>query len=163
MVDTVAKTVLLPLASTFARALMIVVTGSVGSNIHRPSNELLSDHGSGSDNRCFFHKLGQLVSIIAHSGSVLLSGLGHEDHVALKMASGLVVFAVRDLPRKVWDQQCRVADPPYRVVEGLGWGKGLVATLVRQNPHPGTEKALHESVNTPQCCSSGRGRDILRC
>lgn len=44
------------------------------------------------------------------------------------------MFAVRDLPRKVWDQQSGVADPADSVIQSLARGERLMTALVGKHP-----------------------------
>ena len=58
MVDALAETILLALTTALTRAFMNVVTGSVCNQIEWPSDELLSDQSTRSENRCLLHQLG---------------------------------------------------------------------------------------------------------
>lgn len=87
---------------------------------------------------------------LADTGSILFTSLRDEHHVAGQVTGSLVVFAVRDLPGEVWDQQERVADPANSVVQDLGGRESLVATFVGQNPDTGTNETLHNGVHGPE-------------
>jgi hypothetical protein len=161
VVDTTEKTVTLTLTLALGLLVMVGVTGDVGDDVKRPAEELLQDHvGSGSDGG-LLHQLGELVNSVTDSASVDLTGLGKEDHVALHVTSGLVVLAVRDLPREVRDEKSRVENPANGVVEGLGGREGLVTTLVCNNPKTGTEQALEDGVEGPETSSNGGGGNVL--
>lgn len=67
----------------------------------------------------FFHQLRQFMGIVAKSRGIHVPGLGHKNHVTLDVTGRLVVFAVRDLPRKVRNQQGGMADPAHGVVQHL--------------------------------------------
>ena len=66
------------------------------------------------------------------------------------MAGRLVVFAVRDLPGEVGDEEGGVEDPAGCVVEDFGGGEGLVAAFVGNDPEAGGEEALEEAVERPK-------------
>ena len=98
MVDTSTKTILLSLATTFALALVIVVASNIASKIHPPADQLLSNHRSRREDGCLFHQFRKLVGVITHLGGIFLASFWNKDHVTLKISSGFVVLAVRDLP-----------------------------------------------------------------
>lgn len=156
VVDTGEVAVLLSLAAALNLALVEVVAGSVGEDIHGPAEELLEDRVDQSGNWGLLGQLVELMNRTADTTSVLLAGLGDENHVALEVAGGLVVLAVGDLPGEVWHQQGRVADPAGGIVEDLGGREGLMAALVGQHPEAGSKQALEDRVEGPED-SAGRG------
>lgn len=94
VVDASEKTVLLALATALTLALVVVVTGLVSDDVQRPADQLLPNQVDKGGNRRLLGQLRQLVDHAADPAGVLLAGAGHKDHVALNMASGLVVLAV---------------------------------------------------------------------
>lgn len=116
MIDTATEAILPVLAAAFRLTLVEVVTGDVGKQVQRPSDQLLADQvDHGSDGSL----LGQLVKLVGESTDargVDLAGLGHEDHVTLEMTGGLVMLAVGNLPGEVRHQERRVEDPANGVV-----------------------------------------------
>jgi len=120
VVDTASEPVVL--ANTFALRLLLVLVmaGDVADDVCRPANKLLSNEVKKRGNWCILSELVELVSELTKTRRVDLSGRRVEDHVAVKVAGGLVVLAVRDLPREVWDEKCRVENPSNGVVDGLG-------------------------------------------
>lgn len=134
MIDASPEAVPFAFATALALTLMVVMAGDIGENVQEPADKLLADHGAGCDDRSLFHQLGELVGIIAQFRGVLVPRLGNEDHITLEVTGGLVVFAMRDLPREVRDQQSGMAEPADGIVEGLGWREGLMAALVGQHP-----------------------------
>jgi hypothetical protein len=161
VVDAAEKTVTLTLTLALSLLVVVGVTSDVGDDVQRPAEELLQDHvGSGSDGG-LLHQLRELVDGVTDSASVDLASLGEEDHIALHVTSGLVVLAVGDLPREVWDEKSRVKDPADSVVKGLGGREGLVTTLVSNDPQTGTEQALEDGVEGPETSSNGGGGNVL--
>lgn len=139
MVDATPGPVFLALATAFRLALVVVVPSDVERDIQKPSGELLSDHMASSIDGSFFHQLRQLVRVVTISRGIHFAGLGHENHVTLDVTGRFVVFAMRDLPRKVWNQQGGMADPAHGVVQHLRWGERLMSTFVRQHPQTSPE------------------------
>ena len=105
MVDTTEDAILLALAATLALTLMLVVASDIGDEICRPAAQLLIEDMGQSGDGGVLSQLVELVSKIADAASVFLPCLGDENHVSLHVAGGFVVFAMRDLPRKVWYHQ----------------------------------------------------------
>lgn len=115
---------------------------------------MLQDHVGGSEDRGFFHELGDFVNSLADVRGVLLARLGHENHITAQVSSGLVVLAVGDLPGEVWHQKERVADPANGVIENLGRRESLVTALVGHNPETSTEETLHKRIESPRSRTS---------
>ena len=161
VVDAGSEAVLHALAAALGLALVVVVARDVAEEVHGPAEQLLGERvDDGGDGRL----LGQLVQLVgqaADAAGELVARLGHEDHVALHVARGLVVLAVRDLPREVGDQEGRVADEARGVVEHLGGREGLVAALVGQHPQAGAEEALDHGVQGPEGGAGGRPGDVI--
>lgn len=153
MVDTVHETVLLALSSSLTLSLVVVVAGDVGDDVHGPASNLLTDQVEKSSDWSLLSQLVQLVSETTDLGGILVSCLWDENHVSFHVTGGLVVLAVGDLPREVWDQQRRVAEPADGVVENLAWRERLVTTFVGQHPQSCSKESLHEGVCTPQSSS----------
>lgn len=84
---------------------------------------------------------------------MLITSAWQEDHVALHVASGLVVLAVADFPGEVWDKESRVAKPTNGVVQGLALRERLVSTLVGKHPQTGSKETLEEGVHSPESSS----------
>lgn len=120
VVDTLAKTVLLAFAATFALALVVVVSSHVGQKVIGPSSELLVDEMTCCCDWCLLGQFRQLVDGTSNTSSIVVPRLWYEDHVTLEMPGGFVVLAVRNLPREVWDEQRRVTDPTDGVIQDLG-------------------------------------------
>ena len=153
MVDTIAKAILLSLSTSFTLPFVEVVSSHVCEQVGRPAAQLLADKVEGC---CYGSLLGELVDFmeeLAITRSIIFSRRGDEDHVSLEVTSGLVVFAMRDLPRKIWHQQSRMAYETDSIVESLAGGERLVSAFVGQDPQSSTEKSLHERVDSPQTCS----------
>ena len=150
VVDTTAETVVLANTLALGLLLVLVMASDVAEDICRPADELLSDEVKERGDRGILGELVELVSELAKTRSVDLFCGRVEDHVTVKIAGGLVVLAVGDLPRKVWDKKCRVKDPANRVVDGLGRRERLVTALVCKNPDTSAEKTLKESVASPE-------------
>lgn len=119
MVNATSDTILLASATAFRLALVVVVPSDVERDVQDPSSELLSNHMASGIDGSFFHQLRQLMGIVAISRGIHFAGFGYEDHVTIDVTSRFVVFAVRDLPRKVWNQQGGMAEPAHRVVQHL--------------------------------------------
>lgn len=162
VVDAAARAVVLALAAALALALVVVVAGDVGQQVVGPSDELLHHQHEERVGGRVLGQLRQLVDKLAQTSGLLLTGSGHKDHVALHVASGGVVLAVRDLPAEVGHQQRRVQHPAGEVVERLGVGEGAVAALVGNDPEAGAEQALQHRVQRPETRADGRRGDQLR-
>lgn len=162
VVDTAEPAVGLALAAALGLLLVVVVAGDVDQEVHGPAEELLQDQVAGSQDRGLLHELAELVDGLADTGSVLITGLGNEDHVASKVTGSLVVLAVGDLPREVGDQQERVADPADGVVQDLGGREGLVTTLVGQDPNTGTDETLDDGIQSPEDDTGRKAGNSLR-
>lgn len=150
VVDTAEPAVGLALAAALGLLLVVVVAGNVGEQVHGPAKQLLQDEVRGGQNGSVLHELTELVNGLAHARGILITGLGNEHHVAGQVTGGLVVLAVGDLPREVWNKQERVADPPHSVVQDLGRRESLVAALVGQHPDTGTKQTLNNGVQCPK-------------
>lgn len=98
VVDAATKAVLLALALAFGLALVVVVASNVADDVQRPSSKLLPDAVKKRSNGRLLGQLIDLVDQLSDTRSIHLSCLGHKNHIALNVASGLVVFAVRDFP-----------------------------------------------------------------
>ena len=146
MVDAVAEAILLAPAPSFKLPLVEIVPRRVGEEVHGPAEKLLREQLPSRHNGSLLGQLDQLMGIRAHAASVLGSGLGHEHHVALHVCGGLVMLAVRDLPRKVGDQEGRVADPTHDVVEQAVVGEAAVAALVGEYPDARCLDALYHGI-----------------
>ena len=72
------------------------------------------------------------------------------------------MLAMRDLPREVWNQECRVADEADSVIERLGGRERLVATFMGHNPQTGTKASLNESIEGPSSCTDAIRRNVGR-
>lgn len=103
----------------------------------------------------------ELMCIVAVPGGILVPRFRNKDHVTLEVPSGLVMLSVRNLPRKVWNKQGRMAEPPDGVIEGLGGRERLMSALVCQHPETGTEKALDKGISSPKHSTNRGRRDIL--
>ena len=79
------------------------------------------------------------------------------------MAGCLVVLAMADLPREVWNQKNAVTEEAGDVVECFGWRERLVAALMSHDPQTGTDRTLHEGVDAPESESKIITRNILWC
>ena len=150
VVDTAEPAVLLAHTAALGLLGVVVVTGDIVEQVHRPAEELLGQKVGGCQDGSLLAQLAELVEGLANAGGVLITGLGYEDHVAGQVTGGLVVLAVGNLPGKVRDEQERVADPANRVVQDLGGGEGLVTTLVGQNPQAGADETLHDGIQGPE-------------
>jgi len=162
VVDASSNTIVTTFAFPFQLLLMVVMSGHVGQQIPRPAEELLNKTPKQRHDGRLLRRLGNIVCGAAHPAGILGAGLGHEDHVALEVAGGLVVLAVRDLPAEVGHQQRRVQQPADRVVQPLRRRERLVPALVRQHPQPRPEQALHERIRAPQPEPHRRERHRLR-
>lgn len=161
MVDA-SIAVLAALALALSLTLMLVMTCNVAQQIPWPTDQLLANqHGSGVQRR-LLHQLMHLMEDVAHAARMLLARARQENHVTLHVAGGFVVLSVADLPAEVRDQKSRVSEPANGVVEGFGGREGLVTALVRQDPQAGAEKALEESIASPQSCAEGIRRHVGR-
>jgi len=120
VVDTAAKTIVLANTLALGLLLVLVMASDVAENVCRPANKLLSDEVQKRGDWGILGELVELVGELAKTRRVDLSGGRVEDHVAVKVAGGLVVLAVGDLPREVWNEKCRVENPSNGVVDGLG-------------------------------------------
>jgi hypothetical protein len=162
MVDTTEVAIALALSAALGLAFVVVVAGDVGEKIHGPSEQLLKEEvGDGGDGG-LLHQLIQIVDGLANARSVLVPGLGHEHHVTGEVTSGLVMLAVGDLPGEVGHQQSGMADPADSVIQNLGGGESLVATLVSQNPDTGTDHTLDNGIDGPQDHSRRQRGDGFR-
>lgn len=159
--DTTTETVVLALSTALTLALVVVVAGNVGQEIVGPANELLAKEHQKGVNGGLLGQLRQLVDKLAETAGLLLASARHKDHVALHVASGLVMLAVGHLPAKVGDEQGRVDDPANNVVVQLGWGEGLVTALVGKDPETSTKETLHEGVEAPKDEADWVGGDCL--
>lgn len=159
--DTATVTIVLALATALTLTLVVVVAGNVGQEVVGPTNELLTEKHEKGVNGSLLGQLRQLVDEFAETAGLLLAGAGHKDHIALHVASGLVVLAVRHLPAEVGNEQSRVDDPADGVVVQLGGGEGLVTALVGKDPETSPKETLHEGVQTPENEADGVGGDCL--
>lgn len=161
MVNTPKHAVLLALALALWLAVMVVVPGDIGHEVHGPSANLLTESVNEGSNRSLFSQLVELVNGTADASGVNGPRLGNEDHVTLHVAGSLVVLAVGNLPGEVGDKEKGVADPADGVVEDLVGREGLVAALVGQNPQTSTEETLEDGVQSPeQYTSRHRGHRL---
>lgn len=150
VVDAGEVPILLPLAAPLGLALVVVMAGHVPAEVHGPAEQLLAERVDEGGDGCLLGQFVHLVGQAADAAGELVARLGHENHVALHVAGGLVVLAVRDLPREVGDEQGRVADEAGSVVEHLGGRERLVAALVGQHPQACAEQALDHGVEGPE-------------
>ena len=146
VVDTAEKTVFLALATTFGLLLVLVMTGDVCDQVKRPAEELLANQVQNSGDWSFLGQFMKLVKHVAHARAELLAVFRYEDHIALHVTGSLVVLAVGDFPREIWDEQCRVADPTNCVIENLGGGERLVTAFMCQNPDTSGNHTLNNCV-----------------
>ena len=116
VVNTSPEAILLANSAAFTLTLVVVVSSNVRSQVHPPSSELLSKHVSGSSNWSLLGQFGKLVNETANAVGEDLTSLWEENHIALHVASGLVVLAVGDLPGEVWNKKSRVSKPSNSVV-----------------------------------------------
>jgi hypothetical protein len=134
-----------------------LLTGSVTDQVSGPSEQLLDYQVSQDDDRSIANSVLQfLLPLLADGNTLVLSllldlgnsqlgpGSGNKDLIPGDVTGSGVVTTVRDPPRVVRDQEGRVQDPSYRVVDGLGLGEGLVTTLVSDDPETGTEETEEE-------------------
>lgn len=159
--DTTTESIVLALATALTLALVVVVAGDIGQEVVGPADELLAEKHEESVDGSLLGQLRKLVNELAETGSLLLASAGHKDHVALHVASGLVVLAVGHLPAEVGNEQGRVDNPANRVVVQLGGREGLVTALVGKDPETSTKETLHEGVQTPENEADGIGRNCL--
>jgi len=150
MIDSSEVTVDLALPTTFGLALMVVVARHIGEEIHGPAEKLLAHGVDESYNWCLLGQFMELMGHLADTGGILFACLWQENHIARHVSGSLVVLAVRELPREIWDEESRVADQAGCVIEKLGSGEGLVTTLVSKNPDTGTEETLNNGVEGPK-------------
>ena len=160
MVDATTPAVLLALATTFFLTGMTIVTSDIDGEVQEPSSELLTDEGASSNDWGLLGQLSQLMSSPSNTRRILLAGLGDENHISFEVSGRLVVLAMRDLPREVRNQECRVADEADSVVECLGGRKRLVATFVGHNPQTSTKTPLDESIESPSNCTDATRRNV---
>lgn len=101
VVDAAAEAVLPAFATALTLALMEVVASNIGEEVVGPSDKLLGNKVQQSVDGGLFAKLAELVNHSSNTGGLLLTGSRQEDHVALHVASGLVVCTVGKLPAEV--------------------------------------------------------------
>lgn len=111
------------------------------------------------DQSCNRSLLGQLMELVNHLSDavgILLASLGNENHVTLHVSCRLVVLAVGDLPRKIWNKEKGMANPAGCIVKNLGCRESLVTALVCHDPETGSKQTLHDGVKSPyygtNCC-----------
>lgn len=98
VVDATANAVFLANTLALRLAIVVIVSGNVGQDVHGPSNQLLTDEMDQARDWCLLGQLIQFVGSLSESCSIGFASLRNEDHVALHVTSGLVMFAVGDLP-----------------------------------------------------------------
>ncbi len=162
MVNTSKPPILLSLSAALLLQLMVVVSGNISHKIKNPTSELLANKVNQSGNWRLLSKLIEFLNEAADAGGVDFAGLWNENHILVHVTGSLVVLAVGDLPREVWNQQSRVAGPANGVVDDLAWRECLVTALVRENPDPGAEETLHDGVDAPEDGADWRAWDHLR-
>ena len=92
---------------------------------------------------------------------IALTSLGCEDHIALHVPSGLVVLAMRDLPREVGDEESRMTDPASGVIEYFGGREGLMTTFMGKDPEASAKESLNKRIEGPHESTHQGRRDIL--
>ena len=161
MVDAIGVAILLALAAALGLALVVVVARHVAEEVHGLAKQLLGDGVEDAGDGRFHGQLVQLMGQAADAAGELVACLGHEHYAALQVARGLVMPAVRDLPREVGDQEGEVANEAGSIVEHLGGREGLLAALVGQEPQAGPEEALDHGVHGPEGSAGGHPGDVL--
>jgi hypothetical protein len=106
VVDACGKPVNHTLSATFMLTLVVVVASYIPKEIHWPSYKLLSEGVKKGCNGSLFGQLVKFVNEFSDTVGICLASLGNEDHITLHVSSSLVMLAVGDLPRKVWDKKC---------------------------------------------------------
>ena len=107
------------LSTTLKLTLMIIVASNVTKQIHGPSENLLANRVKKGSDWSFFGQLIEFVDKLSNTAGVHVTSLGDENHVTLHVSGGFVVLAVGNLPREVWDEESRVAEPSSSVVENF--------------------------------------------
>jgi hypothetical protein len=105
VVYTSPQAVFLPLAATLTLAFMVVVTSDISEDIAGPTDELLYDQPKQGVSGGLLSQFRELIGYAANAGGMLFASARNKDHVTLHISSGLMVFAMRDLPTEVWDKK----------------------------------------------------------
>ena len=150
MADPPKRPVVLSFATSLALAIVVVMSRIILEEVEWPSDQLTSDQYERGDDWGFFSEFRQLPDFAAYTTGVDLAGFGEEDHVALHVARGLMVFAMGYFPGEIGDEERGVKDPAHSVVEGFGGREGLVPAFVGEDPETGGEDALEEAVERPE-------------
>mmetsp|Transcript_14463 Transcript_14463/g.45468 ORF Transcript_14463/g.45468 Transcript_14463/m.45468 type:complete len:236 (+) Transcript_14463:523-1230(+) len=87
---------------------------------------------------------------------LVVCGVRHKHLVAVKVVGGSVVLGMRELPRKVGDEQRRVHDEANNVVDSLGGREGTMACLMTKHPQARAGGALGDPVGDPSETTHGR-------
>src|ERR1700736_3288739 len=105
MVYAAEDAILFSLATTFRLTLMVVMASSVSKQVQNPSSKLLTNQmGCGKD-WSLLGQLRKLVDEFSNTTGIDLASLGHEDHVTLHISGSLVVLAMGNFPREIWNEK----------------------------------------------------------
>lgn len=125
-----------------------LLAGDVGEEVHDPAAQLLAKQVAQRVKRRVAGDLFQGVGVVLLHER--LFSVGHEHHVSVHVARGLVVLAVGKLPGEVRHKPVRVQDPAHGVIDPGVVRKRPMATFVGQHPKTGTKKTLDIRVSGPR-------------
>ena len=80
---------------------MVIMASRVGGYIYKPPSELLSHQVQRSKDWRFLSQFSEFVSQFPNASRISLTSLRNVHHIALNVARGLVMLAMRDLPREI--------------------------------------------------------------
>lgn len=143
---------------------IVLLSRGVPDQVHRPSEELLSDQVDHDVKRSVSDSLGELgllllgdvhainvfLCLVERGVAMLVSGSRNEDLISGEVAGSGVMSTVRDSPAVVRDADGRVKNPSDSIVDGSGGGERLVPALVSDDPETSTGETSGEPVSVPE-------------
>lgn len=159
----VQMTLLVPgLGSTVALGQALRSGTGVHQDVSGPAKHLVEDKSTDLNKWCVgsgvVHDLLHNSRLGGPGGDFGLS-VGDENSVLLHVVVVAVMTCVAELPAKEWHHQDAVEEPASHGVDGKVVGKGIMTTVVGENPEAGKEAPLYETVQGPKG-NGDKGRSV---